>query len=312
LLQGVPKERNQRFLLLGYLTALGAAILNGLMPSVSKPILQSINPLFFTAIVAFSPALVFTPLSIRSKENKTLKRRGYAIIAVMAIVANLVAPYLYFVGVKETTASNAVLLANSEMIFTILFAMMFFGERLSRKGKFALSILAIGVIAVVTNLEFSASIVNFSQPGNILIVAACLFWGLDNNVTSAITQRVNVARIIQLKALISGSGLLILASLFGAVSLSNPTAVVEVILFGLFVFSGSFFLSLETLRRLGAITTTIVFPINSVFGLFFAFALLGETITAVQIASVILILFGIYLLTRKGSVTRLGINLEQI
>jgi len=312
LLEGSAKKSTQRFLLIGYLTALGAAILNGLMPSLSKPILQSFSPLFFTAIVALAPALVFTPLSIRSKENKRITRRGYFVLASMAVAANLVAPYLYFLGVKMTTASDSVLLSNAEMLFTVLIAMMFFGERLSRRGGIALTVIAVGVVAVITNLEFSTSVTNFVQPGNILILGATLFWGIDNNVTSAITQVVNVARIIQLKALISGFGLLGLAALLHEVDLTNADTLLEVIIFGLVIFSGSFFLSFETLRRLGAITTTIIFPINSMFGLFFAVALLGESISVVQIASVALILSGIFLLTRKGSVTRQGIDLDQI
>lgn len=312
LLPELSGKKRERFVFLGYLAALGAAIASGLMPSVSKPILHSINPLFFTAIVALSPALVFTPLSIRSKQNKTMKRKGYMILALMAIVANLIAPYLYFLGVTETSASNAALLANGEMVFTVLIATMFFGERLSKKGGLAITILAVGIIAVVTDFEFSASILNLEQPGNLLILGATLCWGIDNNVTSAISQTVNVARIIQLKALISGLGLLALAVLFHDIIFSSNGTLVEVIAFGLVIFSGSFFLSVQTLKRLGAITTTIVFPINSIFGLFFAAILLGESTTGIQVGSVILMLFGIYLLTRKGSVTRQGLDWDQI
>ena len=47
-------------------------------------------------------------------------------------------------------------------------------------------------------------------------------------------------------------------------------------------------------------------------GLIFAYVLLHENITVLQIGSVIVILLGIYLLTRPGAVIREGINLEQI
>jgi drug/metabolite transporter (DMT)-like permease len=310
--KGILTGRTERFVFLGYLTAFGAAILNGLIPSISKPLLNTVNPLLFTAIVTFTPALLFTPVSIRSRENKHIKRGGYLILTASAVAGNLVAPYIYFIGVRETTATNAVLLANAEMVFTVLIATLFFGERLSKKGMLALSILTVGIIAVVTDLQFSISLETFIEPGNLMIIGATFLWGIDNNVTSAITQRVNVARIIQLKALISGTGLLLIAYLVQAMKLNNPAQLVEIILFGLLVFSGAVFLSVETLRRLGAITTTIVFPINSVFGLLFAFVLLNEGINLLQVVSVLLIVFGIYLLTRKGSVIRLGMELEQI
>jgi drug/metabolite transporter (DMT)-like permease len=301
-----------RFVFIGYFTAVGAAVLSGLMPSVSKPILTNMNPLFFTAIVTLSPALWFTPISIRSSENKSMRKGGYLILGGTAIAGNLVAPYFYFLGVSETTASSAALLANGEMLFTVLIATMFFGERLSSKGALALTILAVGIITVVTNLQFSTSLEALIKPGSLLILLATALWGLDNNVTSVITDRVNVARIIQLKALIAGAGLLLIAFLSRAIIITSTQGLIQVIVFGLIIFSGGVFLSIETLKRLGAIRTTIVFPINSMFGLLFAFILLGENITLLQIGSVALMMFGIYLLTRRGSVLKEGILLEQI
>jgi drug/metabolite transporter (DMT)-like permease len=301
-------QNRGRFLLLGYFAAIGAAFLGGLLPTLSKPLLEIMSPVFFTSLVTLAPAVLFTPVALRSKENKHIRKKGYVILAATAIAGGLVAPFIYFVGLQETSASDAALLSNGEMVFTVLIATLFFGERLSRKGFFALTLLAIGIITVITGLQFQN--LSFTAPGHILILTATFLWGVDNNVTSAITERVNVARIIQIKALISGSGLLAIAFLSHEVS-SSLTDVLYVFLFGIFVFSGTAYLSIESLKRLGAITTTIIFPISSIFGLFFAYVLLHETITFLQIGSVIIIIFGIYILTRKGSVVREGIELEQ-
>lgn len=301
-----------RFVFIGYFAAFGAAILGGLLPSISKPLLSIVNPLFFTTIVTFAPAILFTPISVRSKENKHIRKQGYAILAASAVAAGLVAPYIYFVGLQQSTASDAALLGNGEMVFTVLIATMFFGERLGRKGYLALTFLAFGIVAVITDLQFSSTSLNFTAPGHILILAATFLWGVDNNVTSAITERVDVARIIQIKSVISGVGLFLIAFLLHAIVFRSFSDVLYVFIFGIFVFSGTAFLSIQSLKRLGPITTTIVFPITSVFGLIFAYVLLGESITFLQLGSVIIIIFGIYLLTRPGSVIREGIELEQI
>lgn len=305
-------DNRGRFVFLGYFAAVGAALLGGLLPSISKPLLEVVNPLFFTTIVTFAPAVLFTPISVRSKENKHIKKQGYAILAATAIASGLVAPYIYFVGLQQSTASDATLLGNGEMVFTVLIATMFFGERLGRKGYLALTLLAFGIVAVITDLQFSATSLNFAAPGHILILSATFLWGVDNNVTSAITERVDVARIIQLKSIISGVGLFVIAYFLHALVISSASELLRVFLFGVFVFSGTAFLSIQSLKRLGPITTTIVFPITSVFGLIFAYVLLGEDITVLQLGSVIVILFGIFLLTRPGSVIREGIELEQI
>jgi drug/metabolite transporter (DMT)-like permease len=306
-----PGSDRTRFVFLGYLAAFGAAVLSGLMPSISKPILQNFNPLFFAAIVSIAPVAVFTPVSIRSKENKHIRRWGYVILAISAVIGSLIAPYAYFAGVHESAATDAALLANGEMVFTILVASLFFGERLSRRGFLAITLLVIGIVVVITDLNFSSSILNITAPGHILILCATLLWGVDNNVTSLVAERVDVARIIQIKSIVGGVGLLGVSFLAGAMTIGNTAELVYVIIFGLVVYSGSAFLSVQSLKRLGAITTTITFPISSVLGLIFAFILLHEPVTVLQIGSVAVIILGIYLLTRKGSVVREGIVLEQ-
>ena len=96
-----------------------------------------------------------------------------------------------------------------------------------------------------------------------------------------------------------------------ALTFSSLGGLLYVLLLGLVVFSGSSFMSIQSLKRLGAITTTIIFPISSVFGLIFAYVLLHEPITFYQLCSVGIIILGIDLLTSKNSVVREGITLEQ-
>ncbi len=211
------------------------------MPTLSKPILEIVSPIFFTGLVTLAPAILFTPVSMQSKENKHIRKQGFLILAATAVAGGLVAPFIYFVGLQETSASDAALLSNGEMVFTVLIATLFFGERLSKKGFFALTLLAIGIITVITDLQFQN--LSFTAPGHILILTATFLWGVDNNVTSAITERVNVARIIQIKALIAGAGLLVIAFLAHQTS-SSLTDVLYVFLFGIFVFSGTAYLSI--------------------------------------------------------------------
>ena len=40
--------------------------------------------------------------------------------------------------------------------------------------------------------------------GNLLIIGATLFWGLDNNISGILTHRIDITKIIQLKSFIGG------------------------------------------------------------------------------------------------------------
>src|SRR5439155_740404 len=64
------------------------------------------------------------------------------------------APIVYFYGLERTTASNSVLLSNSEALFTILFAYAFLGERATPREYLALGGIAVGAFLVTTQLRF--------------------------------------------------------------------------------------------------------------------------------------------------------------
>ena len=306
-MESLTQKRSSNFILIGYLAVLGSALLSGLIPSVSKPALTNMSPILFTAIVTLTPAVLFTPLTMRSStENKHIRKWGFVILSLTAVAGAFVAPYIYFLGLKQTQASDAALLGNGEMVFTVLIASLFFGERLGRKGVLAMLFLGAGIVIAITDLQFSGNMLDITSSGHLLILGATFLWGVDNNVTGAIADRLIVAKIVQLKALIAGIGLFAAAALTNSLSYSGPMMLVYALVLGLVVFSGSAFLSIQSLKRLGAIRTTLVFPISTVFGLLFASQLLHEQITFYQVISVGIIILGIDLMMKKNSVIREG------
>ena len=99
------------------------------------------------------------------------------------------------------------------MVFTVLIATLFFWREVEPEGiPRTNSSWYRDCRSDYRILNFSSSL-SFTAPGHILILAATFLWGVDNNVTSAITERVNVARIIQIKSIISGAGLFLIAFL---------------------------------------------------------------------------------------------------
>ena len=100
--------------------------------------------------------------------------------------------------------------------------MAFFKENLNRIGYVAMALVLIGLVIVTTNLQFDSSLQKINT-GNLLIIGATLFWGLDNNISKIISHRIDVTKIIQLKSFIGGIILLALVFLLGIpVSISMP------------------------------------------------------------------------------------------
>ena len=83
---------------------------------------------------------------------------------------------MFFTGLKLTTASDTALLSNGETVFSILFALLFFKEKLKRGGYGAVALILVGVFIVTTNFHFESSLMQFNS-GNILVIAQLLYGG---------------------------------------------------------------------------------------------------------------------------------------
>ncbi|MFI5422092.1 MAG: DMT family transporter, partial [Nitrososphaerales archaeon] len=187
-----PKK--DRLSILGYGSIIMTSFLLGLFPSLSKPVMTTVNPLFFTANVSLAPIVVFTPLLLRNRRkkidaSKPMTRRIFGIIAISSVVGGILGPIAYFSGLLTAPASDASLLSNGEMVFTIVLATFFFKEKMNRTGITAVLLVSIGVILIATNLSFSGSVLNFTEPGHLLILLSGLFWGLDNNIITYASER---------------------------------------------------------------------------------------------------------------------------
>jgi len=300
-----------RTLLFGYIAVVVTSFLLGLFPTVSKPILSTTNPVFFTSICALAPFFVFTPYSIttsrrnRTKNRAPVTRRVYLIVVISAFVGGIVGPVVYFFGLQTTAASDASLLANAEMVFTIVLASIAFREKLGRTGLIAVILVSIGVVVVTTNLQFSNSLFDLVSPGHLLILLSSLCWGLDNNIITYASEKIEVVKFIQIRSSITGPILLLVSYLSSAFP-PDASGIGRIFLVGLLVFGGSLYFNTLALKWLGAIRSTLIFPISSLFGLIAAYLILGETIGIYQIISVGVIFVGIYFMTRTGSVRRGG------
>jgi drug/metabolite transporter (DMT)-like permease len=101
----------------------------------------------------------------------------------------------------------------------------------------------VGVIIITNNPVFSSSILDIASEGNFLILASMVFWGLDNNISKIASQRIDAARLLQLKSTISGSSLFAIILLSGIPIIIPLEEVPNIILLGVMGFGISTFSS---------------------------------------------------------------------
>jgi drug/metabolite transporter (DMT)-like permease len=288
-------------IVIGYGSAILAAGLFGSVSTLAKPVLSTVNPLVLSSLVYLIAGFTFTPLAQQTGFRKFTKRY-YFLILTSAILGATIVPVMFFLGLEKTTAADTSLLANGETVFSILFALVIFKERMKPIGYLAVALILFGVFIVTTNLEFNDSILRLDS-GNLLVIGSTILWGLDNNIGKIITRQIDVSRLIQLKALIGGFILLLLIIVFGVLFSIQPTQIISIIILGVFGFAISLYLYLHSIKRIGVVKASSILSLSAVFGCVLAGVFLKEAISAFQIIAIAIMLLGIHIMyTREKKI----------
>lgn len=291
------KYGNQR---LGYLFAIFAAIMFGSVSVLAKPLMSTVNPLLLSSLIYLIAAATLTPLAQKQSFQKT--KKNYLLILVISICGAVIAPSLFFIGLTHASASDAALIANGEVFFSVLLAMIFFKERLGKFGYVATALIFVGMIIITTDLNFSDFTLRQLHYQDILLILSMLFWGIDNNLSRILAEKIHVAKIAQIKSAMGGTILFVIAVFGIGVQLNiQLSAIPSILVLGMIGFAASLYFFLQSLKRINTVRTVLIFSTSSVFGLIAASVFLQEQIDWYQIVAAGIMIFGVYLMNRKES-----------
>ncbi len=287
----------------GYLAAFISAALVGSIFPIAKPILASqIQPLTLSSMTYLIAGFFMLPITLIGKRNKkekeSLKKDDYAILLIIGLLGGGIAPFLFFEGLKRTTASDASVLEGGELLFTVIIALLFFKEKLTKIGYLGMAITIIGIILISlsSNINSPNNWYNFNLNfGNILIIFSTLCWGLDNNISKIISKRItNTAKIVLVKSLIGGTLLLIISFYLGYKLNIEINQIPYLLILGIGGFGLSLFFFIESLRIIGTLKTIVIFSSSAIFGLILSFFILNEKIGIMQLIATTLVILGLY------------------
>lgn len=217
-----------------------------------------------------------------------LRRSDLPWLALIVFFGGVLGPVLLMLGLARTEASSAALLLNVEGLATMAIAWIVFRENVDRRlllGAFAI----LGGAAVLSWPGGTAGI----GWGALLVIGACLAWGIDNNLTRALSAA-DPVQIAMIKGLAAGMVNLALAVSQGA-QLPGPRASLGAGVVGLFGYGVSLVMFVLGLRHLGTARTGAYFSTAPFLGALLAVAIFGEPISLRLIAAGLLMAFGVYL-----------------
>ncbi len=278
----------------GAACAIGSAALFGASTPLAKRLLgDGAQPLMLAGLFYLGSGvgltlmqLVRIGLRLRSSEAP-LRRSDLPRLTGAVLLGGALAPALLLLGLRSASASAAALLLNLEGVATMAIAWLVFRENVDRR----LLLGALAIVAGAVALSLSSGIAAGS--GALLIVAACIAWGVDNNLTRGLSAA-DPVQITLIKGLVAGSVNFVLALGTGA-ALPGWQQTLGALAVGFFGYGVSLVLFVRALRLLGAARTSAYFSTAPFIGALMAVALFHDPVTVALAAAAVLMAAGVYL-----------------
>lgn len=258
------------------LTAVLAAALYAISTPFSKLLLEEISPQLLAALLYLGAGIGMGIISLYrfmnhsiTKETQLTKEELPYIVTM--ILLDIAAPIFLMLGLSMTLPENASLLNNFEIVATSVIALVFFKEKIS--GRLWLAIGLITTSSIILSVDNISRSFSFSF-GSLLILMACISWGLENNCTRKLSSK-NPLEIVVVKGLGSGTGALLIALCLNVYTAPLFYVLLAMIL-GFFAYGLSIYLYVYAQRTLGAAKTSAYYAVSPFIGAALSIAIYRE------------------------------------
>lgn len=205
------------------------------------------------------------------------------------IVLDIAAPIFLLLGLSFTTAANASLLNNFEIVATALIALAVFGEKISPR-------LWVGILFVtascallsfedITSLDFSL--------GSLFILLASVCWGVENNCTRKLSSK-DPLQIVLLKGIFSGLGSVGIGLCIGE-RITVMWSIFAVLAVGFVAYGLSIFFYVYAQRLLGAARTSAYYAVAPFIGTLLSLVIFRDVPPITYFIALVLMLIGAWL-----------------
>ena len=252
-----------------------AAALYALNAPASKLLLQNAPPTMMAGFLYLGAGIGMGILGlIRSRAGQAKKEIRLAKkdlpYTLGMIVLDIAAPIFLMVGLEKTTAANASLLNNFEIVATSLIAMLFFREKISRKLWIAIFLITLS--SALLTVE-DAGAFRFSA-GSLFVLLAAICWGLENNCTRMLSHS-DPLEIVVVKGLCSGAGSVIIGL---AVGETFPVVrdILLILILGFVAYGLSIYFYVYAQRDIGAAKTSAYYAVAPFIGVMLSMIIFRE------------------------------------
>ncbi len=271
------------------LLALASALLFGASTPASKALLGAFAPFQLAGLLYLGAALgvaprVLTERGRTSRIDPVSRRRLFGAV----VFGGTVGPVLLLFALQAAPAASVSLYLNLETAATAALGVALFRDHLGRRGWAGVA----GIVGAGALLSSTSG-----SPGlraGALAAAACLCWGLDNQLTSLLVG-MSPARCTFWKGIVAGTVNLGLGACLDPLR-AGPADLGAALGIGALSYGASIALYIAAARELGATRAQGIFASAPFLGAALSFALLGEPFGAAQTTALALLVPAVALL----------------
>ena len=214
----------------------------------------------------------------------------------MAITTN-------FFGLALTSATNASIISNSEIVFGIFIALVIFREKIYKAefGPFLMIVTGAMIIPITYDMIQYDFILSEIMFGDMLIMAGAVFYAIDMNISKLVSNKISPVRISQISAF---AGMVFAFLLVVSMGISWDMSWYDlpgILFLGVFSTGISSFLFVISLRLIGPVRAILIYCTANAFEMVFAWSILGESLETIHVMSLIIAVSGVMLLRHKIS-----------
>lgn len=280
----------------GVLAILGASLMWAVEPILAK--LAYTNSDFLQtsairAIVVAVTALLYVLFT--NKGNFKVTKKHLPKLVYIGIAGTIFADLLYFFALTKIPVINAVLIGHMQPIFIILIGFLVLKEdKLTRLDYLGILIMIVAGVLVTTKTPGNLFLLKLGTSGDIYVLLATVAWATTGIVMRKYLTGLN-AGVITFYRYTIASVIFVTYLLFTS---SLVPANIYQVLVGFVACAGTI-LYYESMKRIKAAQVSALELSTPFFAVFLAFLILKERVTVLQISGIVLLVVGVFLVSRK-------------
>lgn len=295
----MPSARTRAFALL--LLALASLFWAGNW-IVGRVLRDAFDPITLNFLRWSGAVIVLAPFAWRGTlEARAAIRRSAGVLVLLALTGVALFQSLVYLGLRTTTAVNAVLLNSSAPLFMLLCSWAIERERGSRRQVAGMLISLAGILVILSRGEAASLLRLDLHAGDAWILLAMPVWGVYSVLLKRRPPEVGGVVFLFVISLI---GVLLLAPFVALEALRAPprwpggAAAAAVLYTSLAASVGAFICWNRGVAVVGANSAGFTLHLLPAFGTLLAIILLGESFHAFHAAGIATILLGVVVATR--------------